>query len=155
MLAPSIRTTRNATCHASLTFVAMKTHQPRCVIPRPRHSGAGAVAVPTIRHSRFLPRCAAAQHTPALSSKEKKEIRSRANAMGKQCVVFQLGKNGATEAAMQAVDDCVTANEIIRVKIVGSCPLSLDEATEAMETSIPGAVVVGHIGNTLYLYKPK
>lgn len=75
--------------------------------------------------------------------------------MGKDCVVFQLGKNGATEAAISAVNDCVTKNEIIRVKLTGSCPLGTDEAAEALERGITGAVVVGTIGATLYLYKPR
>ncbi|KAH7283680.1 hypothetical protein KP509_34G019200 [Ceratopteris richardii] len=90
---------------------------------------------------------------PALSPKEKKELRAYAHSLGKKIVTQQIGKAGVTESLAKAISDALEAKEILKLKVLDNCPDELDEVIEKIEEATQGQVV-GRIGSVITLYRP-
>mmetsp|Transcript_16616 Transcript_16616/g.32083 ORF Transcript_16616/g.32083 Transcript_16616/m.32083 type:complete len:222 (+) Transcript_16616:3-668(+) len=88
-----------------------------------------------------------------LSSAEKKELRSMAGRLGKRLCVHQIGRSGLQESGIKALRDALVANELVKVKLGGNCPLEMDEAIEIVESEL-ASNIIGTIGNTFIIYKP-
>lgn len=67
--------------------------------------------------------------------------------------IGQIGKGGVTENTISQASDALTARELVKYRVLETCPLSAREAASklAQET---GAEVVQVIGSKLVLYRP-
>lgn len=84
-----------------------------------------------------------------LSSKQKKILKAEAHALKP---IFQIGKDGVGQKQINSINDALKARELIKVKLLETCPQSLNEV--AIEISMgTGADVVNTIGRTIILYK--
>ena len=91
---------------------------------------------------------------PSLTGKEKKELASYAHSLGKKLKSQQVGKSGVTDSVIFALDETLEANELLKLKIHGTCPGGeLDDVVKHLEEAT-GSVVVGQIGRTVILYRP-
>ncbi|XP_075474024.1 uncharacterized protein LOC142505084 [Primulina tabacum] len=90
---------------------------------------------------------------PSLSVKEKKELASYAHSLGKKLKSQQVGKSGVTDTVVTALIETLEANELLKLKIHGTCPGELDDVLKQLELST-GSVIVGRIGRTVILYRP-
>ncbi|KAK2381699.1 RNA-binding CRS1 / YhbY (CRM) domain protein [Trifolium repens] len=90
---------------------------------------------------------------PNLSVKEKKELGSYAHSLGKKLKTQSVGKSGITPNLVTAFSDNLEANELLKIKIHGSCPSELDDVVKQLEEAT-SSVTVGQIGRTLILYRP-
>lgn len=87
--------------------------------------------------------------TLSLTGKQKSFLRSLAMT---RKAVFQIGKDGITPALLQSVEDYVLKNELCKISLLESCPLSLEEAAEGFAPL--GTQLVQTIGKTLVLFRP-
>ncbi|XP_058756783.1 uncharacterized protein LOC131629998 [Vicia villosa] len=90
---------------------------------------------------------------PSLSVKERKELASYAHSLGKKLNTQLVGKFGVTPNLVTAFTDNLEANELLKIKIHGSCPGELDDVMKQLEEAT-GSVIVDRIGRTLILYRP-
>ncbi|WOL07558.1 hypothetical protein Cni_G16302 [Canna indica] len=90
---------------------------------------------------------------PKLSIKEKKELASYAHSLGKKLKTQQVGKSGVTPSVAAAFVENLEANELLKLKIHGSCPGELDETIKQLEQAT-GSIAVGQIGRSVILYRP-
>ncbi|CAL5212430.1 unnamed protein product [Lathyrus oleraceus] len=90
---------------------------------------------------------------PSLSVKERKELASYAHSLGKKLNTQLVGKSGVTPNLVTAFTDNLEANELLKIKIHGSCPGELDDVMKQLEEAT-GSVIVDRIGRTLILYRP-
>ncbi len=86
-----------------------------------------------------------------LTSKQRATLRGKANTMDP---VFQIGKGEIDEAVIQAVDDCLAARELIKLKILNNSMYSAREASEILCEAC-GADGVQVIGSKFVLYRQK
>eukprot|EP00741_Cyanophora_paradoxa_P011613 tig00020563_g11220.t1 len=72
--------------------------------------------------------------------------------MGRDCPVLQIGKLGLTDAVFEQAEGILKKNEILKVKVGGSCELTADEAGVAIAEQC-GAELAQLIGATALLYR--
>jgi RNA-binding protein len=63
-----------------------------------------------------------------------------------------LGKDGITDSFLNSINEVLTAHELVKVKLLNTCPLDRIEASEELSNKT-GAAVVQILGNTLLLFK--
>ncbi|PIN04886.1 hypothetical protein CDL12_22578 [Handroanthus impetiginosus] len=90
---------------------------------------------------------------PSLSVKEKKELASYAHSLGKKLKSQQVGKSGVTDTVVMALVETLEANELLKLKVHGTCPGELEDVVKQLEEAT-GSVAVGQIGRTVILYRP-
>lgn len=90
---------------------------------------------------------------PTLTVREKKELASYAHSLGKKLKSQLVGKSGVTANVAASFVENLESNELLKVKIHGTCPEDLDDAVKQLEEAT-GSVVVGQIGRTVILYRP-
>lgn len=90
---------------------------------------------------------------PLLGNKEKKELRAFAHQLGKKLKMQQVGKWGVTPTLATAISDTLEANEILKMKILESCPEDVQEVSWKLE-DLTEAQVIGKVGRTILLYRP-
>lgn len=83
-----------------------------------------------------------------LTGKQKSFLRSLAMT---RKAVFQIGKEGLTPALLAGVEDYVVKNELVKIGLLETCPLSPAEAAEGFAAL--GTELVQIIGKTLVLYR--
>ncbi|GAB2253041.1 hypothetical protein Droror1_Dr00005888 [Drosera rotundifolia] len=93
------------------------------------------------------------RNVPMLSTKEKKELGSYARSLGDKLKSQQVGKSGVTANSVMAFGETLERNELLKLKIHGTCPAELDEVVDQLEKAT-GSVAVGRIGRTVILYRP-
>lgn len=86
-----------------------------------------------------------------LTSKQRAILRAQANGLD---VVFQVGKDGIDDALVQSTADCLAARELIKMKVLGTCPCTAREAG-ALLAEKTGSECVQTIGSKFVLYKQK
>lgn len=91
--------------------------------------------------------------TPELTLKEKKELASYAHSLGKKLKSQQIGKSGVTSSVAAAMVESLDSNELLKLKVHGSCPGELSDVIKQLESST-GSTAVSQIGRTLILYRP-
>ncbi|KAK9059616.1 hypothetical protein SSX86_020322 [Deinandra increscens subsp. villosa] len=89
----------------------------------------------------------------SMSVKEKKELGSYANSLGKKLKSQQVGKSGVTDSVAIALVETLEANELLKLKIHNNCPGELDDVVSRLEEAT-GSIVVGRIGRTVIIYRP-
>ncbi|KAL5858299.1 hypothetical protein ACOSQ3_005757 [Xanthoceras sorbifolium] len=90
---------------------------------------------------------------PKLTVKEKKELASYAHSLGKKLKCQSVGKSGVTQSLVSAFIENLESNELLKIKIHGTCPVELEDAVKQLEKAT-GSVVVGQIGRTIIVYRP-
>ena len=66
---------------------------------------------------------------------------------------MNLGKNGLSPENKREIEILLLDHELIKLKVLNSCPLSIKECTNAVGR-IKGLEVVQVIGKTLVLFSP-
>ena len=84
-----------------------------------------------------------------LNSRQRAQLRAMANDME---TILQIGKMGINENTIKQVNDALEARELIKLRILETCPTSVRETAEiiAKETECD---VVQVIGSRFVLYK--
>lgn len=85
-----------------------------------------------------------------LSSKDRAELRSQAHHLKP---VHHVGKEGVTEATLQAIGEAFNTRELLKVKIQEAAPLTARDAGALFAERIPGVHHVQTIGRTVVLYR--
>lgn len=84
-----------------------------------------------------------------LTNKQKNYLRKQAQQLKP---IFQIGKDGVGIKQTQSISDALTKRELIKVKLLETCPQSVNEA--AIELSAKTKADVVHvIGHTITLYR--
>lgn len=84
-----------------------------------------------------------------LNSRQRAQLRGMANDME---TIFQVGKQGVTENTVKQVVDALEARELIKLRILESCPTTVRETADDIAVK-SGADVVQVIGTRFILYK--
>lgn len=84
-----------------------------------------------------------------ITSKQRSYLRSLANTMSP---IFNVGKDGITDAFVKQVEDALEAREILKIAVLNNSGFKAKEASEMLCEAI-GCEGVQAIGNKLVLYK--
>lgn len=87
----------------------------------------------------------------SLNSKQRAYLRSLAHHIKP---VVNIGKEGVTENAKQAVTDAFNRRELLKVKVLEYAPLSAGEAGNNLSEVIDGSELIQVIGRIAVLYRP-
>jgi len=84
-----------------------------------------------------------------LNGQQKKYLRREAQNMK---AIFQVGKDGVSEKQIQSILDALKAKELVKVKLLQTCPMSVNEAAIEIAAGTKSEVV--HIiGHTIIFYR--
>ena len=86
-----------------------------------------------------------------LTSKQRAFLRGQAQRLD---TIFQIGKTGFTAESVQAVTDALNARELIKLRVLDTCPYSAKEAA-ALLSEETGSDSVQVIGSKFVLFKQK
>lgn len=84
-----------------------------------------------------------------LSGKQKRFLRGRGHSLKP---LVQVGKNGVGEALIRQMDESLNAFELVKVKMLETCPLNRDECAEALIKATGGALAQT-MGKTMLIYR--
>ncbi len=84
-----------------------------------------------------------------ITSKQRAYLRSLANDID---TIMQIGKSGISEALVKTVSDALEARELIKLKVLENCELSVREAADVLAQKTDSNVVQV-IGTKLVLYR--
>ena len=85
-----------------------------------------------------------------LTGKQKRFLRGRGHHIKP---VVHVGKQGLAPTLFDQVEECLLANELIKVKVLESSPVAKGECAEAISQAT-GALLAQSIGHTLLIYRP-
>jgi len=84
-----------------------------------------------------------------LNSRQRAQLRAMANDME---TILQVGKGGINENTVKQVKDALEARELIKLRILETCPTTVRETADELAQKA-GADVVQVIGTRFILYK--
>ncbi|MBE6750664.1 MAG: ribosome assembly RNA-binding protein YhbY [Ruminococcaceae bacterium] len=84
-----------------------------------------------------------------LNSRQRAQLRAMANDME---TILQVGKGGINENTVKQVSDALEARELIKLRILETCPTSVRETADSLAESTQSDVVQV-IGTRFILYK--
>ena len=84
-----------------------------------------------------------------LNSRQSAQLRGMANDYE---TIFQIGKSGISENTIKQVDDALEARELIKLRVLETCPLSSREAADQLANETKSDVVQV-IGSRFILYR--
>ena len=85
-----------------------------------------------------------------LTGKQKRSLRALGHHLRP---VMTLGKQGIGEAVLAQLDANLLAHELVKVKVLKTCPLDTGAVAAAL-TAGTGAALAQSMGRTLLLYRP-
>jgi len=85
-----------------------------------------------------------------LTGKQKSYLRSLANTMES---IIQVGKGGITSTVVTAVDQALTAREVVKLSVLNNCLDPADEIAAGLAQAT-GSEVVQRMGKKIVLYRP-
>ncbi len=84
-----------------------------------------------------------------LNSRQRAQLRGIANSME---TIFQVGKSGVNENIIKQTDDALEARELIKLRVLETCPTTARETAEEIAQKV-NADVVQVIGSRFILYR--
>ena len=84
-----------------------------------------------------------------LNSRQRAQLRGMANSYE---AIFQVGKGGINDQLIKQVDEALEARELIKMRVLETCPQTSREAADSIAISV-GADVVQVIGYRFILYR--
>lgn len=84
-----------------------------------------------------------------LNSRQRAQLRGMANSYE---TILQIGKGGITDNIVKQVNDALEARELIKLRILETCPTTVRETADALANSTDSDVVQV-IGTRFILYK--
>lgn len=84
-----------------------------------------------------------------LTGKQKRYLRAVAHNLKP---LFQIGKDGVTGNQITAIDEYLERKELLKVKLLETCPVSKNEAAIELSAQTKSEVVQ-IMGNTIVLYR--
>ena len=84
-----------------------------------------------------------------LNSRQRAQLRGMANDYE---TIFQIGKSGISENTIKQVDDALEARELIKLRVLETCPLSSRGAADQLANETKSDVVQV-IGSRFILYR--
>lgn len=84
-----------------------------------------------------------------LNSRQRAQLRGMANEME---TILQIGKSGITENTLKQVRDALEARELIKLRILETCPTTVRETADSIAEAVE-CDVVQVIGTRFILYK--
>ncbi len=84
-----------------------------------------------------------------LNSRQRAQLRGMANSYD---AIFQVGKGGINEQLIKQVDEALEARELIKLRVLETCPDTSREAADTIAEAV-GADVVQVIGYRFILYR--
>lgn len=84
-----------------------------------------------------------------ITSKQRAALRGMANKME---TILQVGKSGVMDNTVTQVDDALTARELIKLRVLETCPVSAREAAQELARRT-GADIIQVIGMRFVLYR--
>lgn len=85
-----------------------------------------------------------------LAPKQRAHLKSLAHSLKP---VFQIGKEGVSDAAVAAVEDALRTRELLKIKVQQAAPLAAQDACGALAGRIADVHCVQVIGRTVVLYR--
>jgi RNA-binding protein len=79
----------------------------------------------------------------------RRKLRAHGHAMSP---IVQVGKAGVTDGLVKQVNQALADHELMKVKVLGECPLDRHEVADRLDEE-PGVDVVQIVGRVLLLYK--
>ena len=84
-----------------------------------------------------------------LNSRQRAQLRGMANSYE---TILQIGKGGVTDNTVKQVNDALEARELIKLRILETCPTTVRETADTLANSTDSDVVQV-IGTRFILYK--
>lgn len=84
-----------------------------------------------------------------LTTKQKSELRAKAHGMRP---LFQIGKDAISENMIKTIKDSLEAHELLKISMLKSCALSVNEAAVELSAATHSEVIQT-IGRTIVLYR--
>ncbi len=84
-----------------------------------------------------------------LNSRQRAQLRAMANDME---TILQIGKAGINDNTVKQVVDALEARELIKLRVLETCPTTSRETADALAETV-GCDVVQVIGSRFVLYK--
>ncbi len=84
-----------------------------------------------------------------LTGKQRARLRSMANDFE---TIFQIGKDGISEETVRQVGNALEARELIKLRVLDTCPYTSREAAEIIAER-SSAAVVSVVGSRFVLYR--
>lgn len=85
----------------------------------------------------------------SLTGKQKRYLRGLAHLMNP---LVSVGKNGLSRTLYEQIDQCLLEHELIKIKILNSCPMDKKECSRQI-SMLSRSHVAQIIGRTLLLYR--
>ena len=85
-----------------------------------------------------------------LSGKEKRALRAQGN---RTVAEVHVGKSGVTPGLLQNIDNALSTKELVKIKILRTCPLDKTTVANQISTHLK-AEIVQILGRTLLVYRP-
>jgi RNA-binding protein len=87
----------------------------------------------------------------SLTPRQRAHLRSLAHRLKP---VVQIGKEGASDEALQSVEEAFNTRELLKIKALENAPETARELAGTLEGRLPGVHAVQVIGRTVVLYRP-
>lgn len=84
-----------------------------------------------------------------MTSKQRAFLKSKASELD---TIFQIGKGGITDEICFQLNNALEARELIKIKLLETCPTGIKESAAMISEAI-GAEVVQTIGTKIVLFK--
>ncbi len=85
----------------------------------------------------------------SLSGKQARYLRGLGHSLSP---IVMIGKGGISENTIIAVDEVLTTRELIKVKLLNTCPIDRNDAADMLKEKT-GAAVAQILGKTILLFK--
>jgi RNA-binding protein len=85
-----------------------------------------------------------------LSTEQRRELRAQAHSLNP---VVSISENGLTESVLKEIETCLTAHQLIKIRVYGDSRENRDAYLEQICTEL-GAAKVQQIGKLLVVFRP-
>ncbi len=85
-----------------------------------------------------------------LTGKEKRALRAQGN---RTVAEVHVGKAGVTPGLLHNIDNALSTKELVKIKILRSCPQEKEEVARHISNALD-AEVVQILGRTILVYRP-